>query len=239
MTEPTTPEAGLSEREAIAVAKVRNGLTALYPREEIDMDAVLTVVHALQIRAALASRPAVAAVSGEPATFLCRIWGEDIKHTLTALVSDWAGVRRFCVEHWTGSEDAADYDGSLTLDNLKNEFDEHEADERGGAYNQEWEIGGVSIERVCDCSALASTPAIEPRAPVLTAIAFAISVFNDVLGDIADWEDQALADAVREAIEKLTVLRSDPISKSYDSIARTLGWPLAASSQAPGVGEQS
>lgn len=97
--------------------------------------------------------------------FLCRIWGEDIDHTLTAIVPDWKGVRRFCAEFWTGDVDATNEDGSSTLGDLKAGFDEHEADERGGAYTEEWEIGGISIERICDCSPRFSTNAGE-AAPV-------------------------------------------------------------------------
>lgn len=91
--------------------------------------------------------------------FLCRIWGEDIDHTLTAIVHDWEGVRRFCVEFYIGSEDHMSYSGENTLDLLKTEFDDHEEDQRGGAYVENWEIGGISIERICDCTPVAAQQA--------------------------------------------------------------------------------
>jgi len=84
--------------------------------------------------------------------FLCRAWGEtDLPSA--ELVTDWEGVRRFMVREWLGSEDETDYDGTVTLDRLKADFDEHEEDQRGGAYEVEFEIGGVSIERVCGFAA--------------------------------------------------------------------------------------
>jgi len=77
-------------------------------------------------------------------------------------------VRRFCVEFWTGGEDATDYDGSLTLNNIKREFDEHEADGRG-EFTHAWEIGGVSIERICNVSAaLAAQTETQPASEAVT-----------------------------------------------------------------------
>lgn len=95
--------------------------------------------------------------------FLVRIWGEDIDHTLVALVPDWDGVVRFIVEQYIGSEDHTDYYGKPTLQTIKENFDEHEEDERGGAYEEQWEIGGMSIERVWDCTpTLPTPPAVQP-----------------------------------------------------------------------------
>lgn len=79
--------------------------------------------------------------------FLCRAWGEtDLPSA--ELVEGWDGVRRFMVREWLGAEDATDYDGTVTLDRLKADYDEHIEDERGDLYEIEFEIGGVSIERV-------------------------------------------------------------------------------------------
>ena len=102
--------------------------------------------------------------AGDGTAFLCRIWGEDIDHTLTAIVPDWDGVRQFCIDYYTGSADHTDHYGKLTLQTLKEEFDEHEADQRGGAYTEQWEIGGLSIERICDC-----TPPAPQAAPTAAA----------------------------------------------------------------------
>jgi hypothetical protein len=79
--------------------------------------------------------------------FLCRAWGESDLPS-AELVIGWDGVRRFMVREWLGAEDATDYDGTVTLDRLKADFDEHEEDQRGSVYEIEFEIGGVSIERV-------------------------------------------------------------------------------------------
>lgn len=99
--------------------------------------------------AAMPAAPSDAVTDGT--SFLIQICGEDIDHPLTAIVPNWEGVRRFCVEHYTGSEDAENLCGNI-LDTLKNEFDEHEAEETGKPYTEQWEIGGLSIERVCDCT---------------------------------------------------------------------------------------
>ncbi len=80
--------------------------------------------------------------------FLCRAWGET-ELTAAELVSDWDGVRRFMVREWLGSEDATNHSGVNSLDLLKADFDEHEEDKRGGPLSYEFEIGGVSVERVC------------------------------------------------------------------------------------------
>lgn len=48
----------------------------------------------------------------------------------------------------------------------------------------------------------ASAPADAPN----EAISFALSVFDDVLGDIADWEDKSLAAAVKEAQARLRTI---------------------------------
>jgi hypothetical protein len=80
--------------------------------------------------------------------FLCRAWGES-ELPVAELVSDWDGVRRFMVREWLGSEDATNYSGGNSLDQLKADFEEHEEDQRGGPLSYEFEIGGVSVERVC------------------------------------------------------------------------------------------
>lgn len=98
------------------------------------------------------------AVGDEPAqAFLCRAWGES-DLPAAELVPDWDGVRAFMVREWTGSEDATADDGANYLDELKEEFDRHEEDERGGPYEIRFEIGGVSVERV---TGLASKPPVQ------------------------------------------------------------------------------
>lgn len=103
---------------------------------------------------ALRGVPRTLAAQGAPSeqakafdAFLCRAWGEtDLP--VAELVTDWEGVRHFMAREWLGEDDAPNLDGESTLDTLKEDFDAHEADQRGGPYSIEFEIGGVSIERV-------------------------------------------------------------------------------------------
>jgi hypothetical protein len=84
--------------------------------------------------------------------FLCRAWGEtDLPSA--ELVPDWEGVRRFMVREWLGEVHALNDDDTVVLDQLKEDFDAHEEDQRGGEFTVEFEIGGVSIERVCGFAA--------------------------------------------------------------------------------------
>jgi hypothetical protein len=92
-------------------------------------------------------RPASEPVAFIQDGFICRAWGES-DHPAVAFVPDWEGVRQFMVREWLGDDDATDYDGENTLDRLKRDFAEHETDQRDGVYEIEFEIGGVSIERV-------------------------------------------------------------------------------------------
>lgn len=113
-------------------------------------------------RVVMPAAPSDAVTDGT--SFLIQICGEDIDHPLTAIVPNWEGVRRFCVEHYTGSEDAENLCGNI-LDTLKTEFDEHEAEETGKPYTEQWEIGGLSIERVCDCTPrVALSQTMQPQA---------------------------------------------------------------------------
>lgn len=96
-----------------------------------------------------ALREALAASRNEAApqtfdAFLCRAWGEtDLASA--ELLDDWEGVRRFMVREWLGKEDEE------VLLQLRDDFDHHEEEHngRGGAYEIEFEIGVVSVERVC------------------------------------------------------------------------------------------
>lgn len=76
--------------------------------------------------------------------FLCRAWGET-DMPCAELVRDWDGVRRFMIREWLGEED-----GEQLLQ-LKDDFDKHEEDmgRNGGPLSYPFEIGGVSVERVC------------------------------------------------------------------------------------------
>ncbi|MGQ3178856.1 MAG: hypothetical protein ACT6SC_14765, partial [Blastomonas fulva] len=76
--------------------------------------------------------------------FLCRAWGETDMPAVE-LVTDWEGVRRFMIREWLGEEDEEQ------LLQLKDDFDAHEEKmgRNGGPFAIEFEIGGVSVERVC------------------------------------------------------------------------------------------
>jgi hypothetical protein len=89
--------------------------------------------------------------------YLCRAWGEaDLASA--EIVQDWEGVRRFMVREWVGHEGATDADGTVTLERLKEAFDEHDEENnvRGGSYEIGFEIGGVSVERVVGFAAAAA-----------------------------------------------------------------------------------
>ncbi|MGJ7529813.1 hypothetical protein [Variovorax sp. GB1P17] len=80
--------------------------------------------------------------------FLCRAWGEtDLPSA--ELVADWEGVRRFMVREWLGEED------DEVLLQIRDDFAQHEEDmgTNGGPLSVAFEIGGVSIERVCGFAA--------------------------------------------------------------------------------------
>ncbi|WP_219209482.1 hypothetical protein [Variovorax boronicumulans] len=103
--------------------------------------------------------------------FLCRAWGEtDLPSA--EIVSGWEGVRRFMAREWLGEEGATDDDGEPTLDRFKADFDEHEEDKRGGPYVCEFEIGGVSVERITGWSA---APAQQAGAPLPLAPSEAVA----------------------------------------------------------------
>jgi hypothetical protein len=76
--------------------------------------------------------------------FLCRAWGETDMPAVE-LVTDWEGVRRFMIREWLGEEDEEQ------LLQLKDDFDAHEEKmgRNGGPFAIEFEIGSVSVERVC------------------------------------------------------------------------------------------
>jgi hypothetical protein len=76
--------------------------------------------------------------------FLCRAWGET-ELPSAELATDWEGVRRFLVREWLGEEDEE------ALLQVHDDFVHHDEnmDIKGGPFLIEFEIGGVSIERVC------------------------------------------------------------------------------------------
>lgn len=75
--------------------------------------------------------------------FLCRAWGET-ELPSAELAHDWEGVRRFLIREWLGEEDEE------ALLQAKDDFEQYEEDmgTNGGPFSIEFEIGGISIERV-------------------------------------------------------------------------------------------
>ena len=138
------------------------GVTKVSPERAILRERMHAAIVAVRTNAAPEDGQASAVAKAFDA-FLCRAWGEtDLPSA--ELVTDWEGVRRFMVREWLGEEDATDYDGTVTLDRLKADFEEHEKDQRGGAYEVEFEIGGVSIERVCGFAAPGAAIGSDARA---------------------------------------------------------------------------
>ena len=92
--------------------------------------------------------------------FLCRAWGEtDLP--CAEVVRDWDGVSRFMVREWLGGEDAADADGTPTLQRVMYELKNREWGEDGN-WVARFEIGGVSVEPVYSFAA--------SRAPVAVGV---------------------------------------------------------------------
>ena len=89
--------------------------------------------------------------------FLCRAWGETDK-PCAEVVSDLAGVSRFMVREWLGSEDATDADGTPTLPRVMAEITNRDWAEEGD-WEAQFEIGGVSVELVYSFTPLASSGA--------------------------------------------------------------------------------
>ncbi len=77
--------------------------------------------------------------------YACRAWGET-ELPCVEVVRDMAGVSRFLVREWLGSEDDRDASGELTLPSVMAEIAEH--DWKDGEWSAPFEIGGVSVEPV-------------------------------------------------------------------------------------------
>lgn len=87
--------------------------------------------------------------------YLCRAWGETDLPAVE-LVHDEAGIRAFMVREWLGREDARDGDGTLTLPGVMEGIAGNDWED-DPVWNIEFEIGGVSVERVTGF-----TPAAKP-----------------------------------------------------------------------------
>jgi hypothetical protein len=149
MAKNNTPGA-ITEAQLDAGIAAWFGVAKVSPERAILRERMHAAVLAIQANASLTGSDGLEAKAFD--AFLCRAWGEtDLPSA--ELVAGWEGVRRFMIREWLGEQDATDYDGTVTLDRLKEEFDEHEDDMRGGAFEVEFEIGGVSIERVCGFAA--------------------------------------------------------------------------------------
>jgi hypothetical protein len=155
--EPTTPR--LCEQICAAI-KAADDQTIEDAGYMLDSNDCIAIVRQ-EFARATTPRPASEPVAFIQDGFICRAWGES-DHPAVAFVPDWEGVRQFMVREWLGDDDATDYDGENTLDRLKRDFAEHETDQRDGVYEIEFEIGGVSIERVRGFTATPQ-PAAKPR----------------------------------------------------------------------------
>lgn len=103
--------------------------------------------------------------------FLCKAWGEtDLP--AAALCRDMAGVRQFLIDEWLGNEDSPDWEGNPILPGVMDELATYNWADEGNEWNTEFEIGGLSIERVTFPAAAELVAAIpantsEPKPEVL------------------------------------------------------------------------
>ncbi|AZG12033.1 MULTISPECIES: hypothetical protein [Cupriavidus] len=125
----------------------------------------------MEIAAMLQAHRHQSGEAGEHAgdTYLCKAWGEtDLP--AAAIVVGMAGVRAFLISEWIGSTDAAQDDGTNSLEDALQDMQEQWARE-GEAW--EWalrfEIGGVSVQKV-GCAAPAPTALADLRAVLVGAI---------------------------------------------------------------------
>lgn len=87
--------------------------------------------------------------------YLCRAWGEtDLP--CAEVVRDLAGVSDFMVREWLGDKDDTDYDGTPTLPRVLAEIEAQ--DWSDDHWHIEFEIGGVSVEKVYSFAALPTPP---------------------------------------------------------------------------------
>lgn len=86
--------------------------------------------------------------------FVCRAWGES-DSPITELALDLEGVGAFMVSCWLGEPDAVDHDGTPTLPRLMEEWKAQDWT-KTPLWSAEFEIGGVSAERVALPHAAAS-----------------------------------------------------------------------------------
>ncbi|MGJ7523444.1 hypothetical protein ACSFA0_23390 [Variovorax sp. LT1P1] len=92
--------------------------------------------------------------------FVCRTWGES-DSPITELALDFDGVGAFMVSCWLGEPDAVDHDGTPTLPRLMDEWKAYDWT-KTPMWSAEFEIGGVSAERVALPLLVASAAAPEP-----------------------------------------------------------------------------
>ncbi|RST54139.1 hypothetical protein [Variovorax sp. DXTD-1] len=143
LTQPTTVAMAVTEDMHVAAIKVLQRASGLDGLPQRMLDAMLAAAPAV------APAPASEAAGEAFDAFLCRAWGET-ELPSAELVPDWEGVRRFLIREWLGKED-----DELLL-TIRDDFAQHEENmgANGGAFSITFEIGGVSIERVCGFAAL-------------------------------------------------------------------------------------
>jgi hypothetical protein len=80
--------------------------------------------------------------------FLCKAWGEtDLP--AAAIVTGLEGVSAFLVEQWLGDADHEAYDGTKTLPSVMQDMqDEWAVEGEAWEWSTEFEIGGISVQKV-------------------------------------------------------------------------------------------
>lgn len=98
-------------------------------------------------------------------TYLCKAWGEtDLPSA--AIVRGVDGIRAFLIEEWLGDADAENYAGEKILPAVLSEMQENwEREGQAFEWSTQFEIGGISVQRVDDVGASkAHAPAPTPAA---------------------------------------------------------------------------
>ncbi|MGI4776898.1 MAG: hypothetical protein ACRYGA_02075 [Janthinobacterium lividum] len=124
----------------------------------------------LALNAAPTTQPAVKQGEGETPVavksidgYLCRAWGESDR-PIAEMVTDLDGVSAFMVREWLGSASQAADDGTLMLPEVMEELKSRDWGDEG-TWSAEFEIGGVSVEKLELTVPRPERAAVEPSQP--------------------------------------------------------------------------
>lgn len=157
-------------------------------------------------------------------TYLCKVWGEtDLP--AAAIVTGLDGVRAFLIAEWLGSADHQDGDGTNSLESALRDMQEQwEREGEAWEWSAEFEIGGVSVQKVGHAAPVAA------QAPTMDE---AIAAGDGTLhGAIDHWQTKhaEVAAALRElltAVERSICDGSGPAQDRARSVLAGMAAPAA------------